>query len=215
MAAVLIVAGVVALVGGIIYLAWRAEKKRTEAMAQAATAMRFAFEETADYETLGTFPLFERGRARKAKNVMRGETAGHPVVVTDYSYTISSGKNSHTYSQTVVIFERAAERLPDFELGPENFLHRIGQVFGYQDIDFEGDEEFSKTFLLRGENEDGIRRVFTPAVLAACRNHPDWSVQVRGGRMAVFRAGKRCKPEEVPAQLAAALRAVTAFGSQP
>lgn len=207
----LVAVGAIGLVGGIIYLAWRADKKRTEAMGQTASAMGFRFAEVEDYETLGDFPLFARGRSRKAKNVMRGETAGHPVVITDYSYTISSGKNSHTYTQTVVIFERAAQGLPDFELGPENFLHRIGQVFGYQDIDFDTDEEFSKQFLLRGEDEAGIRRLFTPSVRAACRNNADWTVQARAGKLAAFRAGKKCKPEEVPVVVAAALRVVTAL----
>jgi len=41
-------------------------------------------------------------------------------------------------------------KLPFFELKPENTFHKIGQVFGYQDIDFEAFPNFSKGYLLRG-----------------------------------------------------------------
>ena len=54
----------------------------------------------------------------------------------DYRYTTGSGKNSHTYRQTVVFFRSPEVDLPQFELKPQSFLHGIGKLFGYQDIDF-------------------------------------------------------------------------------
>ncbi len=207
----LLIVGGFALVGGIIYLVWRAEKKRTEAMRAGAAAMGFAFAEQADPGELGGFPLFERGHSRKAKNLLSGETAGRPVTVCDYQYTTGGGKNSHTYRQTIAVFPGLVAGEPDFELGPQNFLHSIGKVFGYQDIDFDGDEEFSKEFLLRGEDEAGIRTLFSPSVRAAFRSYEGWSAQTRDGALLVFRSGKTCKPEEIPAFLAQALRLAAAM----
>jgi len=207
----LVIAGVVALIGGVIYAGWLSEKKRREALQAAAMALGFNYTQEGDWSAYAGLPLFERGHGRRVRNVLQGTTAGHAVTVMDYQYTIGSGKNSQTHSQTVAVFPGSGQGLPDFELGPENFLHKIGQVFGYQDIDFEDDPEFSKRFLLRGEDEARIREVFNATVRAAAANFDDWSVQCRGGRIATFRSGNRCPPEEIPSFLANGLRVVSAL----
>jgi type II secretory pathway pseudopilin PulG len=214
MSTVLIVIGILSLVGGVIYLAWLQDKKRREALQAAAQALGFTYTQDGSWEQFLGLPIFERGRSRKARNVLDGTTAGHVVTLMDFQYTIGSGKNSQTHHQSIAIFPQSGQGLPDFELGPENFLHKIGQVFGYQDIDFPEDEEFSKRFLLRGEDEAGIRATFNGSVRAASGNFEDWSVQCRGGRIAVFRASRRCKPEEIPSFLANGLRIVSALGQK-
>jgi hypothetical protein len=215
MGPVLIVVAVVALIVGIAVVAHRIEQKRIAAMGEAARVMGFTFQEKLDAAALegvvGELPLFQRGHSRKATSVMTGETAAQRAVVMDYRYVTGSGKNSHTHNQTVVVFPDGGRDLPDFEAGPENVLHRLGQVFGYQDIDFEQDEEFSKRVLLRGEDEAAVRRVFTPDARALLAGEERWSAQARGGKLAVFRAGKRCDPAAVPSHLATALRLHTAL----
>lgn len=210
MGSVVIIGGVLALIGGVAWLGWMQEKKRKEAIQAAALALGFSYSEEGSSEGLG-LPLFERGHGRRVRNALTGQTAGNPVTVMDYQYTIGSGKNSQTHRQTVAIFPEAGGGLPAFELGPENFLHRIGQVFGYQDIDFDEDPEFSKSFLLRGEDETAIRKLFGASVRAACGNFTEWNVQCRNGRVAVFRQNWRPDPAELPSFLANALRIVTAI----
>lgn len=210
MGAALAVFASVAIIGGVIYMGWLGEKKRKEAMQAAAMALGFKYSEEASWDSFFGLPLFERGHGKRARNVLVGDTAGNPVTLMDYQYTVGSGKNARTHRQTVAIFPEAGAGLPDFELGPENFLHRIGQVFGYQDIDFDEDPEFSKTFLLRGEDEAGIRKTFGASVRAACGNFTEWTIQSRGGRIAAFCHNKRSEPEELPSFLANALRIITA-----
>jgi hypothetical protein len=208
---VLVVVGVAALVGGLIYFAWMQEKKRTEAMRLAAQAMGFAFEEQGDLDRLrgyGDLPIFDRGHSKRARNVMTGRTADRDVLLFDYRYTVGSGKNSHTYSQTVALYPNGAAGLPDFALAPENVFHKIGQVFGYQDIDFEQSPEFSAHYLLRGDDEMAIRTAFSTDAIAFFAQHHSWHVEVRGGHIAVYRAGRTCKPDEAPAYLADTLRAL-------
>lgn len=209
-----IVLGVIALIGGIAYLGWMQEKKRKEALQAAALALGFTYSEEADWGEFENLPLFDRGRSRRGRNALVGTTAGNAVTVMDYQYTVGSGKNSQTHQQTVALFPQAGQNLPDFELSPENFLHKIGQVFGFQDIDFEDDEEFSKRFLLRGEDETRIRATFTPSVRAACGNFTDWTIQVRGGKVAVFKPSRRCDAAELPSFLANGLRIVSALGAK-
>jgi hypothetical protein len=210
----LLVVGVIGLIGGVIYLGWMQEKKRREAMQAAAMALGFTYSQDAGWDEFFGLPLFERGRSKRGSNVLTGQTAGNPVTLMDYQYTVGSGKNSQTYRQTVALFPSAGQGLPDFELSPENFLHKIGQVFGYQDLDFEDDPEFSKRFLLRGQDEARIRGVFTASVRAACANFTDWTVQARGGKVAVFRSNTRCDPAEIPSFLANGLRIVSALGAK-
>ena len=82
----------------------------------------------------------------------------------DYAYTISTGKSSVTYSQTVYFRYSKSLALPHFVMVPEKWYHRIGTYFGMQDIDFIEYPEFSQNYLLRGADEDYIRYHF---------NHPE------------------------------------------
>jgi hypothetical protein len=206
---ILIVVAVIALIGLGIYVGHRMEQKRAEAMQAVAQAMGFRYakdaDETPQAVAIPDFPLMQRGHSRRVKNLLTGTLADQPAMAMDYSYVIGSGKNRTTHHQTVAIFSEAARGLPDFELAPEHFLHKIGQVFGYQDIDFTEDEEFSKRYLLRGADEAAIRRTITAQARAFLVGHPGWSLQVRGGAVALFQASRRWKPEEVPTRLAESL----------
>jgi hypothetical protein len=210
---VIVVGIAVAIVGGtaaIIIAAIRMEKRRVEELRTVAGAMGFTFHEPAAGDSLsqwvGELPLFDRGHSRKALATLTGEIAGAPVVLTDYRYVTGSGKNQQAHTQTVAVFTELGRGLPDFELCPEHIFHKIGQAFGYQDIDFDGHEEFSKHYLLRGQDETAVRAVFGPETLSLLGGDPGWSVQACGGRLAVFRASKRVKPPVLPAFLADALR---------
>jgi hypothetical protein len=211
---VVVIVGVVALVGGLIYVGLQMEKKRTEAMQLVCQAMGFAFEETGDLDRLrgfGDLPLFDRGHSKRARNVMTGRTADREVLLFDYRYTTGSGKNSHTWSQTVALYPNGASGLPDLDLTPENVFHKIGQVFGYQDIDFDQSPDFSNHYLLRGNDEAAIRSAFPSDALAFFGQQHGWHVEVRGGHVAVYRSGKLCKPPEAPAYLADTLRVLMAL----
>jgi len=205
-----IVAAVIGLVAAGSFAAVRAEKRRVEEVRTVAGAMGFTFQELAPADalisSLGSLPLFDRGHSRRSLYALDGEIAGTPVVLMDYRYVTGSGKNHQIHTQTVAVFTRLGRGLPELELCPEHILHRIGQVFGYQDIDFDTNEEFSRQYLLRGPDESAIRAAFGPEVLAFLAGQPGWSVQAREGRLAVFREGKRAKPPTLPAFLADALR---------
>jgi len=203
----LIAGGIAALLGGGVYAAFRAQRQRREDLRTAAQAMGFSFEEDADLAAIGDFPLFARhGRRRRLTSASRGKIAGRAVLIGDYSYVVSSGNSSRTVRQTIVLFADPVRDLPDFDLSPENVLHRLAEVFGYQDIDFEQHEEFSKRYLLRGRDEEAIRRVFGTDALTLLGGQPGWSIQTRDGRLIVFRAGKTTRPAEIPAFAAEALR---------
>lgn len=191
--------GVLAFVGGIVYLTSQAEKKRAAAVADAALRMGFNYLAQIPEEqlaALGAFHLFKRGHSRRARNVMRGESGDAEVALLDYQYTTGGGKNAHTWRQTVAIYP-GASGLPEFTLAPEHIWQRIGSLVGYQDIDFEASEEFSKRYVLRGPDETAIRAAFGAEALGFFAQSLGWSVESHGGALAIYRSAKRCKPEEI------------------
>lgn len=208
MSQLLFVIAIIAIIAGIGFIGHQQARKRREGMRQVAIVMGFTFSEGDPGETVvgsSALPIMNRGRRREIKNVLTGRLAEHPVSVMDYSYVTGSGKSSTTHSQSVALFREGGRGLPDFELAPENIFHKIGAVFGYQDIDFPESDAFSSKYLLRGENEEAVRKTFNATTLAFLAEKPGWSVETKGGVIGLFRAERQCKPEEVPTFLADAL----------
>ncbi len=206
---------VVALAVVLVFVfAYFNEKKRAEAMRGLAASMNFEFSDKEDGAGPGAdtgFHLFNQGHGRKSRNVMRGETQGTTVAVFDYQYTIGSGKNSTTYKQSVALFESDDLDLPAFALRPEHFFHKIGAAFGCQDIDFDDHPDFSKRYLLRGDDEDSIRTAFSQDVLSYYEHHPKLCTEGGGNGLVFYRQGKRAKPEEIGAFLQEAVEVFALF----
>jgi hypothetical protein len=196
--------GVIALVVVLVVRERRLERARGEALTRTAAEMGMTFEADVPVESLvslGDCPLYSRGRARRAKNVMGGRLGDDTVRLLDYQYTVGSGKHQHTWRQSIAVFPGVAHALPDFELTPETAFHKIGQAFGARDIDFEANEEFSARYVLRGQDETAIRAAFRDDVLAFFATHQGWTVDVSSGTVAAYRAGKRAEPEDLRAFL--------------
>lgn len=210
----LIVTAFVALVvAGIAYAFWL-EKKRTDAIRALALSNGFTFSEKAPSgldERTGEFKLFNKGHSRRITNAMVQAQSAFTVSQFDYSYTIGSGKSSTTYRQTVTLIETKTAQFPPFVLGPENVFHRLGDVMGIRDIDFDDYPEFSKRYLLKGDDEVAVRELFTPALLEHFTTHLGFSIEGLGGGLIVYRGGTRTKPEQIAAELKARMEIFTLF----
>ena len=208
-----IMGAVVATMGAVLYGSWAYEKKRTAALADACLRFGFNFQPQIPAEqasTFGTFHLFNRGHRRKGWNLMTGKAGGAAVAMFDYRYTTGGGKNSHTWTQTVAVFPEAGG-LPAFLLAPEHWWDKLGEILGQKDIDFEASPDFSKHYLLKGPDETAIRTAFGAEALGYFGQHEGWSVEAKDGALAVYRVGKRPKPEELQtfvADVAAVRRAL-------
>lgn len=199
-----LVVGVIAL---IVVLVKRYERKRTEQLGELAAEMSLEFSAEGDAAleaALSDLALMQRGHSRRLTNLIRGRTRSVDLCLFDYRYTTGSGKHQSTHNLSVVAFDSPLLELPPFELGPENFLHRIAGVFGYQDIDFAGYPAFNKAFLLRGPDEGAIRQVFTEPVVQHFEHQlehrrPVGDVIGHGHRLIV--STRRQKPEQLRAFL--------------
>lgn len=200
--AVLAVGGVVGLVGGIVTLAWYLEKKRTEAMQAWAQANAFQYEGDAQNlaNELGTFKLFNQGRSRKVKNLCRGSKEVGAVRVADYQYVTGSGKHQQTHQQTIVVVNTPGRSAPHFFLRKQNrFFDALDKMFGGQDINFDDDETFSKSFVLQtGGDEQQLRQFMSPRLRDTFNRLIDKNLILEvNGDVMVLHHGRRLKTEQI------------------
>ena len=168
-------------------------------MAKVAAELGLAFNADGSglLSELSQLPLFSRGRSRRIRNLIYGDTDEAELAIFDYQYTVGSGKNSRTYRQSVALMRSRQLQLPQFELKPQGFFHAIGKLFGYQDIDFDHHPRFSKTFILRGQDASRIRAAFPSSVLSFLEERPTTNLEACGHELIYYRQGKRVKPEQI------------------
>ena len=196
------VTGIGAAIVGVVFAAKRATARRREGLAAEAARMGFGFtpgDEEWLRKELAPFHLFSRGHGRRIANVLRGKAKDLEIAVFDYRSTTGGGQHSSTHSQTVLLFENPRGDFPGFSLRPEHLFHRIGKVFGYQDINFDGFPQFSRQYLLQAENEPAVRSLFTADTLQHLSEHKGICVEAAGGRLVVYRPGKKVEPAAIEA----------------
>jgi hypothetical protein len=191
-----------ALAAGILALALYHEKKRREALERVAAqlGMRFSAqlpEEIRSRLLQAGFGLFERGHGRRFYNSMSKRLIdGTEITVFDYQYTRGSGKSSSTYRQSVFYAYHEDLHLPRFRLHPENALfHGIAKAFGMQDINFESHPKFSRSYLLRGQDEAQVRLRFHPGVLGFWEQHPNYCAEGAGAHLILWQNNRQVSPE--------------------
>lgn len=158
---------------------------RTHAMQAYARAHGMAFEPRDTFGVhryFGDMKLFKDGIDKHARHMVHHESGlfDHGGIF-DYYYTISTGKSSYTYKQTVYFRVQNDLVLPAFQLFPERWYHRVGKWFGMQDIEVLAYPEFSKTYLLQGPQQEFIWKFFQdPDLIAHFTTYKGWSVEAVG-----------------------------------
>ena len=186
----------------LLILLWnaRVERQRREALQRIAKDLGMTFSaEGVGASSLGVadLRLFRMGRSRRFSNALVGKNQDVMVSVFDYRYVTGSGKNQSTSSQTVAGFQAEELALPAFELRPENVFHKIGQAFGYRDFDFPDYPEFSRRYILRGEDETAVRQLFDSELIRFVEGLKGVSIEGEGDRLIVYRARRRLKVAQI------------------
>jgi hypothetical protein len=187
---------------GLAALVRRRTSQRTEALQEMARRLGWAFQGGVEFSAvpdLERFELFRSGRSKALSNLVTSPAGARRAIVFDYTYVTGSGNAQRRHRQTVFYATREALDLPSFSLRPESFLHRVAGLVGYQDIDFERRPEFSRLFLLRGENEAGIRAAFDTPVLRFFEQRPGTCAAGIRNELLFWRPGGYASPEEVEA----------------
>lgn len=206
-----VIAVIILLVVAGAIVARRYEIKRLAALQHAADRLGWRFEPTGEWilsSPFADFPLLTAGgkdHACGTATAVISSADGH-LVVFEYCYTTGAGKSRSTHRQTVAAVRIDGDRrrrsirpngLPRFRLCPEDAFHRLAQVFGYQDIDFDDWPEFSRRWLLRGEDESAIRAFFDGRRIEALQNESPVTIEAGGEWVLIYRFRTREKPERI------------------
>ena len=162
----LIVIGVVAGVAA-IRLAERAWwKRRRERWAATAVELGLSVADGPELlDRFGSLPLFQKGRDRRVRNLVRGSAWGPEVWIADYVYVTGGGKSRQQHRATVCVLRSSGHSLPRFELAPEDPIsHRLGPLFGIREVGFDDDPAFSRAYRVVGPDEAAVRAAFTQGV---------------------------------------------------
>ena len=124
----------------------------------------------------------------------------------DYKYITGSGKHQSIHFQTVAYLELEKLNVTPFALRPEGVMQKIMTAFGYQDIDFGQRPEFSRRFILRGQNEMAIRQTFNDRLLSFFESYEGTCIDAGGNQLFLFRAGRRSQPQEIEGLVGLALQ---------
>jgi hypothetical protein len=197
----------IALIVAVTAFQWILAQKRTQALQGVAQGIGFAFEGDAWNQQPAAHQmhavLFGKGRSRRFRNVMSGATDGLKTSLFDYSFTVGGVKRSRTFTQTVAAYSQELW-LPLFEMHPEGFLDRIGDAILHDDIDFDSHPDFSRRYYLRGPDEAGIRKLFSPALLTSLQELPPeskWHIEGADSMLFVYRSGVKVGVDEFPSFL--------------
>lgn len=186
---VVIVGAFALIVGFAFYLDWR----RRNALADLAASMGLQFSKDGPEQYLlesTGLELFRLGRSRKATSMMETQVSGGRVQVFDYKYVTGSGKHSQTHNLTVALIYTSLQ-VPHFDLKPENFLYKIGELIGFKDIDLPAFPLFSDKYRLTAPEETAVHMFFTPTRAAWFESNLGLWVQGAPGHVLLFKGETR------------------------
>ncbi len=175
---------------------------RLDQMSEVASRLNLNFypaDEIGTLNLLGDFKLFRKGSRKRIEHLMwhNDHLGDLKTRIFDYRYTISSGKSSKTFKQTVFFVQSKALGLPKFYLRPEHFFHKIGAWLGIEDIDFEHFPVFSDQYHLKGEEEQIIREAFTEDVLHYFTIESGWQLEGLNYYLIVYKENVLLQPLQI------------------
>lgn len=196
------IAILVMVTGFVIWITVMIGRKRTSAWEGISLRLGARFiPKDSDVHTRFPFQLFNTGSRRRMKNHLQWESEGVVFHLGDYQYTTyhstGSGRSSKTHKQTVCILQKEGIDLPSAVLRRQvALLDWFGEKFGAQDINFDEDPEFSKTFVLKGD-ESRAPMIFGPDMRShLLSNRKNFRTTEMSGDALMINFGKLRKPEE-------------------
>jgi hypothetical protein len=186
----------------IVVLVYNYQKRRAsedEELRRIAVASGFTFQSTGDQalvDEILAFPLLsDRGPAGSKHTygitrVLSRETGGLTVfffrlyhrvdIPADESLPVTN-ESGHD----VILFRFAGRRLPVFSLRPAQIGDKVSALFGRGTISFEHDPEFSKRYVLQGDDEAAVKALFSDRLREFFLALPEsCTVECGGDRMA-------------------------------
>jgi hypothetical protein len=182
---------IILAIGVIGFLSWQQDKKRREALrlwAQQRGWRLAPLKIKSMHRDYPALKVFQKGHSRYAKNIIKGELNGRPVMMMDYRYTVGHGKNRSTHNRGVVILACDFPTVPLF-IRRENPLDRVGEFFGADDIDFES-SEFSRKFFVKSADKKWAYDIIHTRTMDYLMKTPScFTIEFGFGEIAIYQTG--------------------------
>jgi len=185
------IGGIIILVLVLAILSHVLEAKRRQALIElgARLGLKYQAKSHGLARQLSYIQWLNQGDDRYAFNIFTGMYHDREVMVFDYHYrtqhTDSKGRTHHTHHYFSVYLLMQELTFPELRIYPENFLDRIGQALGFDDIDFES-VEFSRAFTVRGADKKFAYDVCHTRMMAYLLEHKGLHIEFENRTIALY-----------------------------
>jgi hypothetical protein len=131
------------------------------------------------------FDCLQKGHSRYAYNIMSGTLVSREFLGCDYHYATGSGKSRSEHYFSLVIIKSPILLEPLF-IRPENFIDKLTEFVGFNDIDFES-AEFSKKFYVKSPDKKWAYDIIHPRMMEFLMSSPEFSIQFDSLSVIVYR----------------------------
>ena len=188
-----------------IYVTKRKQEKFKAEMTDLAEKLNFNYLPDDDRNIvmkLKNFTHEELNNTIKASKILKGEISGVKIMV--FEGRIGRGKHQNRFPCYMFFHEELV--LPKMIIEPEGLLQK---VFAKMDIDFDSHPEFSKKYVLWGDDEAEIRNVLNEEFLTLYEEFEfTQSMEIGEGVVVFFDFINFYKPKEIPEKLKAYVRLI-------
>ena len=178
---IIVIAFICSIAGGAYFLASYLAHRRSTAFKSFALNNGFSFQEKIPKNLLSAKNIevpkkLNSTGGDSVTNFMERSREGKKEAVFNYRCIVSGGTADYrgtgvAFSQTIFSFE-CARGTPEFTLEREGTAQKIiGKVGFSQGIKFDSNQDFSKEYVLNGENVVAIKKLFTPTVIKFFENN--------------------------------------------
>jgi hypothetical protein len=181
------------------------EKKRREAFLAIARRLGLRYRDrdhTMDDRYHFLDPL-RKGDNRYAFNILEGKYREYPVQAFDYHYethsTDSKGRRqTHHHYFSYFMLEQELS-FPELRIYPETLWSKLGQMVGFDDIDFES-AEFSRAFTVRSRDKRFAYDICNAAMMEYLLRRRNLSIEIEG-RCVALSFNERLEPHQIEPNL--------------
>lgn len=177
-------------------------EKRIKQMA-ANNKWLYTREEQVDSSELLDFNFFQSRPLETKQNVIGGEitVCGVDWEISDIIFDEGAMLSKEVYKTTVQLVH-LQEEIPSFVLDQEGIFDKLfdrvlHSLSGSRDIDFEDFPVFSKNIRLTAEDEEGVRKLFTPELIRFLEEEQVYHIECNGNALIIFKSLRIASTNEI------------------
>ena len=166
----------------------------------------YQFTSQIDWDTtyLKNFHFFEIRPIERKLNCLNGIYKDLNVSweIADVTFSEGAAFTAETFNTTLMLL-KLNKKIPIFTMEKEgvleNIFDRVMAFTGYKDIDFKMYPDFSKKFLIMGNEESEIRSFFSDDIVRFFENHQIYHLESNGEALIIFDKIKLARTDETVA----------------